>query len=140
MVCFYCRYTRRVRSKMTLRRLRSTMYKTRMKKFPNLPYNMRELTRVLLQHPNISQTIDDAENLYAGSVTATDGSHHIAFFSPRVLRFMSNIKIIHSDGTFGSRPALPASSQLFVLVTTWRNSVSLFYSHTQPTTEHLRYV
>ncbi|KAK3910410.1 Tryptophan 2,3-dioxygenase, partial [Frankliniella fusca] len=118
----YCGlYTRRVRSKMTLRRLRSTMYNTRMKKYPNLPYTMRELTRVLLQHSNISQTIDDAENLYAGSVTATDASHHIALFSPRVLRFMSNIRIVHSDGTFGSRPALPASSQLFVLVTRWRN-------------------
>jgi len=110
---------------MTLRRLRISMYKTRMKKYPNLPYTMRELTRSLLQHPNVSQTIDETENLYAGSVTATDGSHHVALFSPRMLQFMSRIKVIHSDGTFGSRPALPASSQLFVLVTTWRNFVSL---------------
>ncbi|KAK3913727.1 Protein FAR1-RELATED SEQUENCE 12, partial [Frankliniella fusca] len=117
------RYSRKVRSKMTLRGLRSCMYKTRMNKYPNLPYTMRELTRCLLQHPNVSQTIDETENLYAGSVTARDGSHHVALFSPRMLQFMSRIKAIQSDGTFGSRPALPASSQLFVLVTTWRNSV-----------------
>jgi len=122
--CFVWRYSRKVRCKMTLRRLRSTMYKTRMNKYPNIPHTMRELTQVLLANNHLSKTIDVSENLYAGSVTATDGSHHIAFFSPRMLRFMSKLKLIQGDGTFSSRPALPSSRQLFVLVTTWDNFVS----------------
>ncbi|XP_034246305.1 uncharacterized protein LOC117648159 [Thrips palmi] len=117
------RYSRKVRCKMTLKRLRGSMYKTRMNKYPQIPHTMRELTQILLSNDKISKTIDDSENLYAGSTTATDGSHHIAFFSPRMLRFMENLKIIQGDGTFKSRPALPSSRQVFVLVTTWNNCV-----------------
>lgn len=86
---------------------------------------MRELSRVLLQQQNVSATIDGVENLYAGSITATDGSHHVAFFSPRMLNFMSRVKIIQGDGTFKSRPTFPKSSQVFVIVTTWANTVSM---------------
>lgn len=117
------RYSRRVRCRMTLGRLRSSMYKKRMERFPNIPHNLRDLTRILLEKKHVSETIDGTENLYAGSITAQDGSHHVAFFSPRMLNFMSKVKIIQGDGTFHSRPALPVSSQVFVLVTTWDNCV-----------------
>lgn len=120
------RYTRKTRSNMTLARLRTTMYNAKMAKYPKIrPYTLRELSRTLLQHGFVAATIDEAENLYAGSITATDGSHHLAFFSPRMLHFMGQIKIIHGDGTFKSRPTLPASSQIFALVTTWNHCVSL---------------
>lgn len=120
-----CRYTRRVRSRMTLRRLRTPMYMARMKSYPPIPNSLTELTQALLQNPRISETVDGEENLYAGSVTATDGSHHVAFISPRMIEFLGKVKILQGDGTFRSRPAIPPSSQCFVLVTTWRNCVSL---------------
>lgn len=117
------RYSRRVRSKMTLRRLRTSMFKARSKSYPRIPESLTDLTRTLLQNPRVSVTCDGSENLYAGSVTATDGSHHVAFFSPRMLEFMGNLRVIQGDGTFRARPAVPRSSQCFVLVTTWNNCV-----------------
>ena len=35
----------------------------------------------------------------AGSITATDGSHHVALVSPRMLEFMANVETIQGDGT-----------------------------------------
>ncbi|KAK3908301.1 Cytoplasmic protein NCK2 [Frankliniella fusca] len=117
------RYARNVRCKMTLARLRGSMREKHMGRYPNIPHTMRKLTQVLLQNNFVSKTIDGEENLYAGSCTDAEGHHHIAFFSPRMLQFMPSLKIIQGDGTFKSRPALPASRQVFVLVTTWDNVV-----------------
>jgi len=95
-----------------------------MDKYPHIPHTLRGLTRVLLQDPTLARTLDDTESMYAGSTTATDGSHHVMFLSPRMTEFLADCTILHGDGTFRARPALPKSSQLFVLVTTWRNNVS----------------
>ena len=113
---------------MTMRRLRTSVNQRRNKSYPNIPLTLRDLTRLLLQkkYRNISRTVDGDDNLYAGSTTATDGSHHVAFISQRMLEFMSDIKVIQSDGTFRARPAVPKSSQCFVLVTSWRDAVSIF--------------
>lgn len=110
---------------MTVNKLRHAMYKKRMKKYPNIPHTLSDLTRVLLQNPHISTTVDDEENLYAGSITALDGSHHVAFFSPRMLEHMGKVKTIQGDGTFRARPLFPLSSQCFVIVTTWNDCVSM---------------
>lgn len=120
----YGRYSRRVRARMNLRRLHASMSRRRINRYPGIPDTLRDLTRELLGNAGISKTVDDLENLYAGSITAADGSHHVAFFSPRMLRFLGNLKLIQADGTFRARPALPPSRQCFVLVTTWRHSVS----------------
>ena len=124
-ILYVCRYSRRVRSRMTLRKLRTPMYFARMKSYPPIPNTLTDLTRILLQNRRISETVDGDENLYAGSITATDGSHHVAFISPRMIQFLGKVKIVQGDGTFRARPALPHSSQCFVLVSTWRNCVSL---------------
>ena len=100
------------------------MFKSRSNAYPRIPHSLTDLTRTLLQYPRVSVTCDGSENMYAGSVTATDGSHHVAFFSPRMLEFMANLRVIQGDGTFRARPAVPSSSQCFVLVTTWNHSVS----------------
>jgi hypothetical protein len=112
---------------MTMRRLRNPMYRARMRRYPPIPKTLRELTRLLLQDrwKEISGTIDEEDNLYAGSTTASDGSHHVLFISQRMLQFMSNIKIVQSDGTFRARPNVPPSSQCFVFVTPWRNTVGI---------------
>lgn len=112
---------------MSLRRLRSAMHAARKKTFPPIPQTLRELTQLLLDPQNefISKTIDETDNIYAGSVTATDGSHHIAFMSRRMANHMGDVKIIQVDGTFKSRPAVPVSAQVLVLVTPWAGSVSI---------------
>jgi len=122
------RYSRRVRSRMNMRRLRTPMYRARMASFPPLPQTLRELTQVLLQNPRISKTVDGEENLYAGSVDADDGSHHVLFVTPRMREVLQQCIIVQGDGTFRARPATPPSSQCFVLVTTYKNGVSYIHS------------
>ncbi|KAJ1522440.1 hypothetical protein ONE63_001630 [Megalurothrips usitatus] len=119
-------YSRRVRCRMTLRRLRGAMYRRRMSSFPETPMTLRELTQRLLDpeyRRKIASTIDGHDNLYSGSCTAQDGSHHILFLSERMKHFLGDVKIIQSDGTFKARPLHPYSSQIFVLVTPWRDAV-----------------
>ncbi|KAJ1521126.1 hypothetical protein ONE63_002826 [Megalurothrips usitatus] len=117
------KYSKRVRAKMNRRRLSSVMARVRSQNYPPIPGTLRDLTRTLLAHKNVSKTADGLENLYAGSVDATDGSHHVAFFSPRMRAFMGNVRVIQGDGTFRARPAVPHSCQCFVIVTTWRHNV-----------------
>ena len=119
-----CRYSRSVRAKMTASSLRGSMNRVKWEKYPRIPDDLRKLTKLLLQDPSLAETTDQTESMYAGSVTATDGSHHVMFLSPRMAEFMSTCRIIQGDGTFRSRPARPKSSQCFVLVTTWRHFVS----------------
>jgi len=127
-----CRYARAVRAKMTVTKLRGTMHRARMEAFPNIPHTLRGLTQAMLTDPNLAQTTDETEHMYAGSTTATDGSHHVMFISPRMAEFMGNCKYIHGDGTFKSRPALPRSSQCFVLVTSWRHCVRRLNLYLKP--------
>ncbi|KAK3914726.1 ATP synthase subunit beta [Frankliniella fusca] len=118
------RYSRRVRRIMTMRKLRNPMYRARIESFPPVPESLRDLTRLLLRdewREKISCTVDKDDNLYCGSTTATDNSHHVAFISARMRRFASRISILQSDGTFRARPQVPHSAQVFVLVTPWRN-------------------
>jgi len=100
------------------------MYLSRMRSFPPIPYTLLDLTRTLLQHPRVSTTVDGEENIYAGSINAPDGSHHVLFISPRMIDFLGKVKILQGDGTFRARPSIPPSCQCFVLVTTYKNSVS----------------
>lgn len=92
--------------------------------YPAIPYTLSDLTRTLLSHDRVSKTIDGLQNMYAGSVDASDGSHHVAFISPRMLEYLGTLKLLQGDGTFKARPNTPASSQCFVLVSTWRDCVS----------------
>jgi len=111
---------------MTMRRLRNSMYKARMDSYPQIPDTLSEATQLLLQRrwSKISSSVDGDDNLYAGSVTAMDGSHNILFMSRRMREFAGRISILQSDGTFRARPIVPPTSQVFVLVTPWRNAVS----------------
>ncbi|XP_034250836.1 uncharacterized protein LOC117651143 [Thrips palmi] len=119
------RYHRRVRCTMTMRRLRNAMYKARMDSFPQIPDTLSEVTQLLLQRrwAKISSTVDGDDNLYAGSITALDGSHNVVFMSRRMRDFAGRISILQSDGTFRARPIVPPTSQVFVLVTPWQNAV-----------------
>jgi len=102
------------------------MYVARMKSFPPIPHTLLDLTRALLQYPRVSVTVDGDQNLYAGSITAADGSHHVLFLSPRMNEFLRKVKTLQGDGTFKSRPAVPHSCQVFVLVTTYKSCVSSY--------------
>lgn len=99
------------------------MYKARMDSYPQIPDTLSELTQLLFQRRwrKISSTIDGDDNLYAGSITALDGSHNVIFMSKRMRDFSGRISVLQSDGTFTfkARPIVPPSSQVFVLVTPW---------------------
>ena len=118
-------YSRNVRSKMNLRRLRTSMHRVRSGTFPPVPQTLLELTQVLLGHPRVSVTVDGEQNMYAGSITANDGSHHVVFVSRRMLDFMGQCKLLQGDGTFKSRPATPECAQCLAIVTTYKDGVSV---------------
>ncbi|KAE8745029.1 hypothetical protein FOCC_FOCC008341 [Frankliniella occidentalis] len=118
------RYSRRVRSRMTLRRLRTVMRNTRLKKYPVIPQTLQELTDLLMNPDNdwLPASVDKKDNIYAGSVNATDGTHCILFMSERMLQFAGEVLLFQADGTFKSRPATPPSSQVFCLITTYKGA------------------
>ncbi|KAJ1526453.1 hypothetical protein ONE63_009587 [Megalurothrips usitatus] len=119
------RYSARVRSRMTMNRLRTSMRNARTKTYPAIPQTLKELTELLMKKKNryLAKTTDNKDLLYAGSVDASDGSHNVVFISKRMRKVMADVQVIHADGTFKSRPALPKSRQLFVIVTTWQTSI-----------------
>lgn len=124
-LCFITRYSRTVRRRMNVRRLRTPMYRARSEIFPPIPQTLYELTQVLLGHPRVSVTVDGEQNMYAGSATADDGSHHVVFVSRRMLNFMGQCQLLQGDGTFKARPATPNSAQCFAIVTTYKSGVSV---------------
>lgn len=131
---FVTRYTRNVRRKMNVRRLRTPTYRARAASFPPIPQTLHDLTQVLLGHPRVSVTVDGEQNMYAGSITADDGSHHVVFVSRRMQDFMTQCKLLQGDGAFRSRPATPHSAQCFAIVTTYKSGVNVlefyyFYLH-----------
>lgn len=91
------------------------MRNARFSRYPSrLPRTLRELTAVL-QNPRfriISMTDDGNDNIYAGSVDDANNHHHILFSSRRMLEFMSNVGIIHGDGTFKVVPNIGGCSQV----------------------------
>ncbi|KAK3926312.1 Alpha-galactosidase A, partial [Frankliniella fusca] len=122
---FNKRYHPKVSSRMTLRRLRTTMQNERTKSHPKIPQTLEKLTDILVdpQYRWLTASVDKRDNIYAGSVNAVDGTHCVLFMSERMLDFCGRITLIQSDGTFKSRPAVPASAQVFSLVTTWKNFI-----------------
>lgn len=84
------------------------MQRARSSMFPPAPATLQELTAIL-QDPRyqvISATHDALDSLYAGSVTAADGSHHIIFMSRRMARVARSLDILFADGTFKVLPAI----------------------------------
>ena len=49
-------------------------------------------------------TGDGLDNIYGGSVTDTDGFHHILFTSNRMLERIPQFTVLHSDGAFNTVP------------------------------------
>lgn len=78
------------------------MQRARAGVFPRLPVSLEHLTRIL-EDPawkSLTNTLDLLDNIYAGSKTATDGSHHIVFMSARGNDLMRNVDTLFLDGTF----------------------------------------
>ena len=95
--------------------------------FPNIPGSLLELANLLHEDGNRSlcDTLNGADNLFAGDVTDPDGCTHIIFLSERMLAFMrQNAVILFSDGTFDSRPGTPESSQVLCILTVWDETVN----------------
>lgn len=84
------------------------MRNSRLKRYPSpLPATVEELSAILQdpQYQVLTMSDDGLDNLYAGSVTDTEGFHHILFMSERMLRKAREFTVIHSDGTFRAVPS-----------------------------------
>lgn len=94
-------------------RMRTSMRNARTERYPNIPGTLSELGNILQdpQYEAISRTVDGSGTIFGNQVTATDGAVSILFASERMLRFMSRVKLIFSDGTFCT-PSLPVTSQV----------------------------
>lgn len=82
------------------------MRNARLSRYPAPPADLRDLTAILMDPHNevISMTDDGLDNLYAGSVTDTDGAQHILLVSNRMIERMREFTVLHSDGTFKTVP------------------------------------
>lgn len=99
---------RRMRAKVTLVRMRTSMRNARLRNYPQLPPTLLDLTNILRdpRYSVITMTADGLDNLYSGSVTDSEGFHSIVFASQRMLELMERTRTIFSDGTFRSVPAV----------------------------------
>ncbi len=117
--CFPCSFPIEVRARVTLARMRTAMRNARMASYPQPPpRTLRELTAIL-QDPRyevLTATLDNEDNIYAGSVTDVRGDHHILFASRRSLDHLATCNWIHGDGTIKIVPALDGVSQVRVKV------------------------
>ncbi|KAE8738407.1 hypothetical protein FOCC_FOCC016113 [Frankliniella occidentalis] len=76
-------------------------------------------------------TEDGQDNLYRGSVTDTDGHHHILFASARMIQKMRDFNVLHGDGTFKIVPVGPDCEQasivpntnVFCIVGVWQHHI-----------------
>jgi len=97
-----------VQIRLRLSKIRSAMQRARSSMFPPPPATLEELTAIL-QDPRyqvICATHDARDSLYAGSVIANDGSHHIIFMSRRMARVARSLNLLFADGTFKVLPAI----------------------------------
>ncbi|XP_034247294.1 uncharacterized protein LOC117649035 [Thrips palmi] len=121
-------YPVQVQLRLRLSKIRPAMQRARSRMYPPPPATLQELTGIL-QDPRyqvISATNDARDSLYAGSVTAADGSHHIIFMSRRMALVAQSLNILFADGTFKVLPAieqLDLASQVFSIVGNWDHTV-----------------
>ncbi|KAK3921644.1 Anthranilate--CoA ligase, partial [Frankliniella fusca] len=123
------RFPIRVQARVRMSNMRSAMQRARLSVLPPPPQTLRGLSDIL-QNPRYritTQTPDGRDNIYARSVTAADGSHHIIFLSQRMARVMKRMVILFGDGTFKSLPAMEGlnndASQVFALVANWDHTI-----------------
>ncbi|KAK3926018.1 Glucose-1-phosphate adenylyltransferase [Frankliniella fusca] len=123
------RFDVNVSSRVTLARIRNAMRNSRMHNYPALPRSLRGLTRILNddRFAVICQTDDGTDNIYGGSTTARDGSHHVLFLSERMIEILKESKILHGDGT---KKVVPIGAngyflaqQVYVILTTWDHHI-----------------
>lgn len=107
----YFRFDPEVVSRVTYARMRTPMRNARLSRYPRpMPQNLLALTQVLMdpQYQVMTITQDGTDNIYGGSVTDTDGIHHVLFVSQRMLEQMRRFRVLHGDGTFRAVPVSPA--------------------------------
>jgi len=99
-----------VQIRLRLAKIRSSMQRARYSMFPPPPEDLRGLTQILQNHRFrvVTATHDAEDNLYAGSVTADDGSHHVIFMTRRMARMCLKLDHLFADGTFKVLPAIDA--------------------------------
>ncbi|KAK3921439.1 DNA excision repair protein ERCC-6-like 2 [Frankliniella fusca] len=121
-------YPREIKRRCRLGKMRSAMQRARYSVLPPPPLTLRQLTDIL-QDPHytvLTNTDDGQDNIYAASVTDTQGSHHIIFMSQRMARVMKRLSILFGDGTFLTLPVLEdldAASQIFAIVGNWDHTI-----------------
>lgn len=122
------RYPVALQIRLRLSKLRPSMQRARYSMFPPPPQNLQELTEIL-QDPRyrvVTATHDGEDNLYAGSVTAGDDSHHVIFMSRRMAGVLRQLDYLFADGTFKVLPAiddLDEASQVLAFVGNWDHTV-----------------
>lgn len=111
------RFVTPTRMKSSIQRARSLMY-------PRVPITLQNLGELLQEHQHLTKSIDGTDNLLSGVVHSVNGHTSVIIMSRRMRRFLRKVKIIFCDGTFGSRPHDPDSSQVLQILTVVRNHVS----------------
>ena len=117
-----------VASRLTPNSMKSSIQRARSALYPNVPISLYDLGQLLNdgQHQRLTMTEDGLDNIFTGVVQHNEFTSLI-FISRRMRRFMRRVKVVFCDGTFGSRPNAPTSSQVLQLSCVVRNHVSTHY-------------
>ena len=126
---FFSRYDPNVAARVPSNRLRSAIRRARDHYLlPRVPQSLDDFGLMLTNHHEIRRTLDGLDDVFM-SLVGPAGHRGLIFMSRRVNRFLENVTIVFSDGTFGSRPSRPHTSQVFQITAVYRNHVSMLNAH-----------
>lgn len=126
MPLYVFRYPINVAAQVTADRLRAAIRRRRTAHYPNVPGTLYQLGDMLadVNHQHLTRCQDGVDSIFAGRAVGPNGTCSILFISRRMRRFLSRCKTVFCDGTFGSRPNSPNSSQVLQIVAVRNNCVS----------------
>ncbi|KAJ1531333.1 hypothetical protein ONE63_000017 [Megalurothrips usitatus] len=107
-------------------RLRSSIRRSHLSRYPKLSKDLTRLARVLRQreHRRITITKDGMDNIFYGTVGSLPRrTRCVIFMSKRMKNILRTAKRIFAGGTFKVRPAKPKSSQVFSICVLWRGHI-----------------
>ncbi|KAJ1528957.1 hypothetical protein ONE63_007325 [Megalurothrips usitatus] len=106
-------------------RMRSAIYRAQNRLYPRVPVSIYHLGFLLNdnQWQHLTSTICGTDNIFGGVVHGPDGSTSVVFVSRRIRVYMRRARLVFCDGTFGSRPNIPQSSQVLQICSVVNNTV-----------------
>jgi len=110
---------------LTLKKIRPSMRKARMNRYPKAPKTIGSLAKLLYSQKwsHLTKTLDKKDSILAAAGGhKADRTQFAIFASRRMVKYLGKVKDVFSDGTFCT-PSHLDCSQIWNIVTARRNHV-----------------